>query len=250
MISTVHKIANILNCFTPDEPALGNLEIASKLGMNPSTVHHLLRSLLEEGLLIKDRKNKYRLGWKLLELGNQVMYQQDIYNEAIPMVQELIKSFNSIVHIGMLDEKGQFIFVMKSSSKHAIQVPTYIGARKPTYCFSTGKILLSFNPSLVEPTINKGLLPRGPNTITTIDKLETELSDVRNKGYSVSDNENEFGVYGIAAPIRSYTGKTIAALNMVGPASYMQGSERQVMIKSVINTAQSISRELGYIEAI
>ncbi|MFC7392110.1 IclR family transcriptional regulator [Scopulibacillus cellulosilyticus] len=250
MISTVHKIAKILNCFTPDEPALGNLEIATKLGMNPSTVHHLLRSLLEEGFLIKDSRNKYRLGWTLFGLGNQVMYQQEIYNKANPLVQELINSFNSVVHIGMLDEKGQFIFVMKSSSKHADEVHTYIGLRKPTYCYSTGKILLAFNPSLVQPTIANGLIKWGPNTITRHDRLKEELNNVREKGYSICNNENELGDYGIAAPIRSYSGKIIAAFNMVGPPSYMQGREKQIMIQSVIKTAQSISKELGYIEVL
>ncbi|WP_408011112.1 IclR family transcriptional regulator [Pseudalkalibacillus sp. A8] len=247
MIRSVHKICDILDCFTNDEPALGNSEIAAKLNMNTSTVHHLVSTLYKEGILIKDNENKYRLGWKLLEWSNSVMYQQDIYNEAIPLVGELVKSFNGVVHIGMLDEKGDFIFVLKVGSRHAIQIPTYIGARKPTYCFSTGKTLLSFNPSLVQTTIARGLLQRGPNTITTIDRLKAELYEVRENGYAISNNENEFGVYGIAAPIRSYTGQTVAALNMVGPISYMQGRNRRVMIQSVINTADEISKELGYI---
>ncbi|TCP28988.1 IclR family transcriptional regulator [Scopulibacillus darangshiensis] len=248
MIATIHKVAKILNCFTEYEPVLGNLDIATKLDMNPSTVHHLIRSLCEEGMLVRDNQNKYRLGWKLFEWGNQVMYQQDIYNEALPLVQELTKSFNGAVHIGMLDEKGEFIFVLKVASRHAVPVPTHIGTRKPTYCFSTGKILLTYNPFLVKPTIAKGLQQRGPNTITAIDKLENELNVIREMGYSISNNENEYGIYGIAAPIQSYTGKTIAALNMVGPAPYMNGSENRAIIQSIVRTAQSISKELGYIE--
>ncbi|WP_158734823.1 IclR family transcriptional regulator [Alteribacillus sp. YIM 98480] len=247
MISSVRKVAQILNCFTEDEPALRNLEIAKKLDMSTSTVYRLVQSLCNEGMLIKDSTNRYRLGWKLLELGNMVMYQQDIYNEAVPRIEELTRKFKGIVHIGMLDENGDFIFVLKVAARDALQVPTFIGERKPTYCFSTGKILLSSNPSLMEKFTTNDLLKRGPNTIETVEGLQVELNQVRNNGFAVSNNENEFGVYGIAAPIQSYSGKNIAALNMVGPISYIQGHEKQNMIKHVTKVADSISKDLGYI---
>ncbi|RXI98307.1 IclR family transcriptional regulator [Anaerobacillus alkaliphilus] len=249
MISSVRKIAKILDCFTEDSPVLGNLEIADKLGMNPSTVHHLVRTLCQEGILIQDSRKKYRLGWKLLEWSNHVMYQQEIYSEAIPLVEGLVSKYKGTVHIGMFDA-GEVRFVLKVASKNSVQVPTYVGAKKPAYCTSTGKVLLSYNPSYIQPTISKGLLQRGPNTITCVKKLKEELEIIRKQGYSISNNENENGLYGIAAPIQSYTGQTVAALNMVGPVSYMQGNEGHAIIQSVKKTAQLISRELGYINSI
>jgi DNA-binding IclR family transcriptional regulator len=226
---------------------LGISEIAVELNMNASTVHHLVRTLCQEGILMKDRRKKYRLGWKLLEWSNNVMYQQDIYSEAVPLVEELIRKFNkTTVHIGMLDQ-GDVVFVLKIASKNSVPVNTHIGMRKPAYCFSTGKVLLAFNPSLVQSVIARGLLKRAPNTITNVDKLLEELDEIRKKGYATSINENEFGSYGIAAPIRSYTGQTVAALNMVGPITYMQ-DHCPAVIKSVIHTADLISRQLGYIE--
>ncbi|HWO97627.1 MAG TPA: IclR family transcriptional regulator [Bacillus sp. (in: firmicutes)] len=247
MIASVKKICNILNCFTGDEPVLGNSEIAEKLEMNPSTVHHLVRTLCEEGILIQDHKKKYRLGWKLLEWSNHVMFQQDIYSEAIPLVEELVRKFSGTVHIGMFDQ-GDVVFVLKVTSKDSLAIPTYVGARKPAYCTSTGKVLLSYNPSLVQPTITKGLLRRSKNTITDVQNLHMELKEIRKRGYATSNDENELGLYGIAAPIRSYTGRTVAALNLVGPIAYMQGSERKAIIQSVIQTANLISKELGYID--
>ncbi|EEL50930.1 MULTISPECIES: IclR family transcriptional regulator [Bacillus cereus group] len=247
MIASISKICKILNCFTSGEPVLGNSEIAAKLNMNPSTVHHLVRTLCEEGMLIQDEQRKYRLGWKLLEWGNQVMFQQEIYSGAIPIVEELVKKFNGTVHIGMFD-RGDVVFILKVSSKDSVQISTHVGSRKPAYCTSTGKVLLSFNPSSLEYTSEHALLPRAPNTITCMKKFQEELQTIRKQGYSVSDNENEHGLYGIAAPIRSYTGRTIAALNIVGPKTYMQGSNRQVMIRSVMHTANLISKEFGYLD--
>jgi DNA-binding IclR family transcriptional regulator len=249
MISSVLKVSKILDCFTGYEPVLGNQEIAEKLGMNVSTVHHIVSTLCHEGILIQDSRKKYRLGWKLLEWSNHVMYQQEIYSEAIPIVEDLVRQYNGTVHIGMFDA-GEVRFVLKVSAKNSVPVPTFVGARKPAYCTSTGKILLSFNPSFIQPTISKGLLQRAPNTITCVKKLKKELEEIREQGYAISNNENELGLYGIAAPIHSYTGQTVAALNMVGPISYMQGAQKRSIIQSVLRTSQQISKELGYISTI
>lgn len=247
MIESVKKACYIISCFSSEEPVLGNAEIASKLGMNASTTHHLVSTLCNEGVLMKDHTRRYRLGWKLLEWNNNVMFQQDIYDKAIPLVKELINRYEGTVHIGMFD-KGEVVFVLKVSSQKASPIHTYIGSRKPAYATSTGKVLLSYNSSYLQETIDRGLSRQAPNTITDIRKLKMDLDRVRKIGYSISNNENSTGTYAIAAPILSYSGKTIAAVNLVGPASYMQGSNQKMIIQSVINTAQSISQELGYIE--
>ncbi len=167
MIASISKICKILNCFTSDEPVLGNSEIAEKLNMNASTVHHLVRTLCAEGMLIQDEQRKYRLGWKLLEWGNQVMFQQEIYSGAIPLVEELVRNFSGTVHIGMFD-RGDVVFILKVSSKESVQISTHVGSREPAYCTSTGKVLLSFHSSPLEYTSEKGLLRRAPNTITCV----------------------------------------------------------------------------------
>ncbi|WP_408011106.1 IclR family transcriptional regulator [Pseudalkalibacillus sp. A8] len=249
MISSIRKITRILNCFTGDEPALSNLEISQKLDMNVSTVHHLIKTLCNEGILIQDSRKKYRLGWKLLEWSNHVMYQQDIYSEAMPIVESLIRKHNGTAHIGMFDA-AEVRFVLRMASKGSVVVPTHIGAGKQAYCTSTGKVLLAFNPSFVQPTIAKGLSQIAPNTITCVNKLLGELEQIRKQGYATSNNENKHGLYGIAAPIKSYTGQTVAALNMVGPIDYMQGRESTTIIQSVVRSAESISTELGYINVL
>ena len=247
MIESVKKAIHIISCFSSEEPVLGNAEIANKLGMHPSSTHHLVSTLCNEGVLMRDHKRRYRLGWKLLEWNNNVMFQQDIYDKAIPLVKELIHRFIGTAHIGMFD-KGEVVFVLKVSSQEASPIHTYIGSRKPAYATSAGKVLLSFNETYLQETIDRGLSRQAPNTITDINKLKEDLERVRKVGYSISNNENSTSTYAIAAPILSYSGKTIAAVNLVGSVAYMQGCNRTMIIQSVINTAQTISKELGYIE--
>ncbi|GIN19513.1 MAG TPA: IclR family transcriptional regulator [Bacillus bacterium] len=247
MIASVKRACAIISCFTREEPVLGNAEIAEKLGLSRSTTHHLISTLCNEGVLIRDIDRKYRLGWKLLEWNNSVMFQQDFYNRAMPLVKELTDRFRGTAHIGMFD-KGDVVFVLRISSEDADSVPTYLGARKPAYCTSAGKALLAYNNAYLQETIDKGLLQQGPNTITDIRILKKDLESVRKQGYSISNNENDTCTYAIAAPIMSYSGETIASVNLVGPTSYMKSLHRSHIIQSVVNTAKAISRELGYIE--
>jgi DNA-binding IclR family transcriptional regulator len=76
--------------------------------------------------------------------------------------------------------------------------------------------------------------------------LNEELKDVRKQGYAISDDENDYGLYGVAAPIKSYNGQVIAALNLVGDRNYMMGKEKTRIIQSVIRSAQMISKQVGY----
>ena len=247
MIGSVKRVCEILSCFTIDEPVLGNAEIADKLNLSRSTTHHLIKTLCNEGVLMRDGSRKYRLGWKLIEWNNGVMFQHDIYNKALPLVKGLTERFRGTAHIGMY-EKGDVIFVLRISSKEADFVPTFLGDRKPAHSTSTGKVLLAFNRTYLQETIARGLSKQGANTITEVNALKRELRMVRKNGYSISNNENDTSTYAIAAPIQSYSGETIAAVNLVGPINYMQSENVKQMILNIVNTGKAVSRELGYIE--
>jgi DNA-binding IclR family transcriptional regulator len=247
MIGSVKRACDILSCFTVDEPVLGNAEIAEKLNLSRSTTHHLIKTLCNEGVLMRDGSRRYRLGWKLIEWNNGVMFQNDIYNKALPIVKGLTERYRGTAHIGMYD-KGDVIFVLRISSKEADLVPTFLGDRKPAYSTSTGKVLLAFNRANLQETISSGLSKQGVNTITEVNQLKRELQTVRENGYSISNNENDTSTYAIAAPIQSYSGETVASVNLVGPISYMQSENTKQMISNIVNTGRAVSRELGYIE--
>jgi hypothetical protein len=85
VIGAVKKACQIISCFSNEDHTLGVGDIADRLGMHVSTTHHLVSTLCSEGVLMKDKRNMYRLGWKLLEWNNHVMFQQDVYEKAMPL---------------------------------------------------------------------------------------------------------------------------------------------------------------------
>lgn len=247
LIESVRRACNIISCFTEEEPILGNAEIAEKLNLSRSTTHHLIKTLYNEGVLMKEGASKYRLGWKIIDWNNGVMHQNEIYTTALPMVKGLVEEYKGTAHIGMFD-KGEVVFVLRISSEDAHPVSTFLGGRKPAHSTSLGKVLLAFNRVYLQETVAGGLPKFGRNTITEVNLLKRELNTVKKNGYSISIDENDTSTYAIAAPIQSYSGETIAAVNLVGSIDYMKGLKKEEMIRSLINTGKSVSRELGYIE--
>lgn len=245
MIESVAKLAAIIELFTDGEPSLSNKEIADKLNSPPSSTHHFLKAMCQQSILIQGSDRRYRLGWKILEWGNKVMYFQDIHAEAGPIISQLLARFKGTSHIGMFDE-GKVRFVFKAMSPHVDVVPTYIGRTYfPAHATSIGKVLLAYNKSFIAPMLAEGMLKTTPNTISCMKVLEKELALVRERGYAISDEENETATYAVAAPIKSYNGQVVAALNLVGEKVYMEKEKVQITLE-VVRAANLISREIGY----
>ncbi|MEO4052072.1 IclR family transcriptional regulator [Solibacillus sp. CAU 1738] len=245
MIASVSKIASIIELLSVGEPSLSNKEIADKLNLPPSSVHHFLKAMCHENILIQGSDKRYRLGWKILEWSNNVMYLQEINIEAAPIISKLVTRFKGTSHIGMFDD-GEIRFIFKTMSPHVDVVPTIVGmTRFPAYSTSIGKVLLAFNKGFVMPMLAKGMIKATQNTITSLAELEEDLKLIRMRGYAICDVENETHTYGIAAPIKTYNGQVVAALNLVGDKEYMK-KEKAAIIREVVHCADLISRQLGY----
>lgn len=247
MIASVSKMAQIIDLFFESESALSNKQIAEMLGLPVSSAHHFLKTMCKENILMQDKDRKYRLGWRILEWSNKVMYQQEINEKVTPIAASLVNRFKGSVHVGMFDN-GQVRFIFKNVSPQSEVLPTYIGVtRFPAHATSIGKVLLAYNPSFVKAVEHHGMEKFTENTITDIADLKVELKEIYKKGFAVSKGENETGTFGIAAPIKSYSGQVIAALNFVCDINYVQEHNYQLILNEVIRSAQTISREIGYI---
>ncbi|MER1959230.1 MAG: IclR family transcriptional regulator [Solibacillus sp.] len=247
MIASVSKMAQIIDLFFESESALSNKRIAEMLDLPVSSVHHFLKTMCEENILMQDKNRKYRLGWRILEWSNKVMYQQEMNEKVAPIAANLVNRFKGSVHVGMFDN-GQVRFIFKSVSPHTGVLPTYIGVtRFPAHATSIGKVLLAYNPSFVKAVEQHGMQKFTKNTISDIGVLKKELQVIHKQGFAVSNGENETGTFGIAAPIKSYSGQVIAAFNFVCAVDYIQEHNFQLILNEVIRSAQIISREIGYI---
>jgi DNA-binding IclR family transcriptional regulator len=250
-VQVLDRAFRILNALAENGSELGLAELTTQLPLHKSTVHRLLMKL--EGHRYVERNpatGKYRLGWRLFELGMQAVARHDLFQLAPPVVEQLMAETGETAHLGVLRE-GEVLSLVNAESKQTVRTPATVGKRTPAHCTSLGKAILAFlpRPQVLEFVRARGLRGYTRKTITQAAGLDAELSRVRERGYAVDDEELEPGLRCIGAPVRDYTGQVVAAISIAGPA-FRLGKEREPALAAAVRSAAvRLSASLGYPQA-
>jgi IclR family pca regulon transcriptional regulator len=241
----------ILSSFTPDRPALGISELARKHGLTRSTTHRYVATLAMLGYLHQDdATRRYRLGARVLDLGFSVLGSMELREIAAPYLRRLTGTTGHTSNLAIRDDTDVILIDRvrgRPGRYHHLESSLHAGSRLPSYCSATGKALLAFLP---RPELDRLLgriefVQRGPRTVTDASALLAELSNVRRTGVAVNDEELDSGLRSIAAPVRSRSGKVVAAVNVAIPWSPVAIKELVTRLGPTIQaTARQIAAEV------
>jgi IclR family pca regulon transcriptional regulator len=119
-----------------------------------------------------------------------------------------------------------------------------MGSRLPVHCAATGRVLLSaLAPDEAERTLQRMARRKlTPHTRTEIPELMALLEETRRLGYATSDEELELGWRSIAIPIYDGTGRTVAAMSLVGSTARFT---EVAMVETLLPEIQSGRRMLS-----
>jgi len=241
-LKTVVKTVEILELLMGYPEGATLKEISAAVRQSPSTVHHLLNTMRQLGLLQQNPETKhYRLGLKAYQIGQAALQHLDLAKRAQPHMRELARQTEEGISLVQY-EAGSPVYVIHIESTRAIGARFRPGASIPLHCTGSGKIFLS---SLTEPDLDAllptlELTPYTPKTITDTARLREETLHVRAQGYAVDDEEVEEGMICIAAPVRDHQGTIIGSISLSGPSSRV-GEKRDDLIARTSETAKSVS---------
>jgi len=247
-VQVLDRAFRILDVLSENGPEMKVSEISARLQLHKSTVHRLLMVLERHRCVEKNSASgKYRLGWKLLELGTKTVARLDLGQRARPYLERLVRETGETAHLGVFSQ-GEIISVLHVDSPRTLRTPSTVGRQSPAHCTSLGKCFLAFLPEAEVDEIirGKGLKPYARNTITQGELLKRELGRVRERGYAVDNEEFEEGLKCIGAPVRDHSGKVVAAISIAGPASRMVEQRMPTLTRSVVTAANHLSAELGH----
>jgi len=247
-IKVLTKTFAVLEILLEHRSPMSMSEISEKLGFYPSTVHRILDTLKYGGYVEQNSTTqKYQLGLKLLELGMGKLHQIDLVKEAKPFLRDLAKKCNETVHLGIFEDTN-VLYLAKEESSQTIRMISYVGRRAPLHCTALGKVLLAYLPSTERNKIlaKIELSKLTDKTITDKKQLEIELNKIEQKGMGWDREENEKDVRCIAAPIRDYQGRVIAAVSVSSPAYRVNKENQDHLQEELITTCQKISSRLGF----
>jgi DNA-binding IclR family transcriptional regulator len=246
-IQSVARALSILELLSAT-PNLGVTEVGEKLRLHKSTVFGLLSTLEQKGYVNKDAESgKYNLSMKMFELGSAVFEELDLRKIARPHLEQIVDKHHETAHL-VVPDKTEIVYIDKVECTQSIRISSRVGQRMPFHCTGVGKAILAHLPEANVKTIvqEKGLIPFTDNTITSYAELKEELEKIRRLGYAIDNEEIERDLVCIAAPIRDYNGKVIAAASVSGPKMRMNDEKLKAIVGDLIDMAERISAELGF----
>jgi IclR family KDG regulon transcriptional repressor len=247
--TTISKVCQVLEALRT-RPAMGVTELANSVGLLPSDVHRILRSLALYNFVEQDPQTKmYRLGLELLRLGYVVHSRLELRHLARPILKELTEAAEATASMAVFDPHQQeIVFVEQIDSPRDVMVKFRIGSRASPHATAVGKVLAAFMPpETVEKILLRSRLPRRTaRTITDREVLKREYENIRARGYSTDRGESVDGAACVGAPVRNESGEVVAAISVSLLSARLGRSNEARLIAQVKRAAAEISERLGY----
>jgi DNA-binding IclR family transcriptional regulator len=243
-IQVLERAFGLLELLASQPDPVSLKDISERTGLHPSTAHRILNDLTIGRFVDRPQAGTYRLGMRLLELGNLVKARLDVREAALAPMRELHKVTHQPVNLSMR-QGDEIVYIERTySERSGMQVVRAVGGRAPLHLTSVGKLFLAHDdPARVRAyAMRTGLTGHTRNSITDAARLDRELASVRASGVARDDEELELGVRCMAAGVFDDQGQLLAGLSVSAPADRLEES----WLDRVKATAGQISAALGY----
>lgn len=242
-IQVIERMMHLLDTLAGHSAPVNLKQLALQTGLHPSTAHRILAVMVDSRLVDRVEPGTYRLGIRLLELGNLVKTRISVREVALPYMQRLHQELGETVNLSVR-HADEVVYVERATASNSMmRVVQIIGARAPLHITAVGKVFLSDDgPEKWVNYMRRSGLPRyTQNTLTDTEALSRELERIRAQGYALDNEEAEKGVSCIGAGIYNDEGRLIAGLSVSAPSDRLN----QAWAARVKTTAESISRAIG-----
>ena len=247
-IQVLGRADALLDALAKSKRPMSLTELFREVKLNKSTTLNILATLVDLGLVfVLEDTRRYRLGPRLLELGNAFETSVEIADLAKPALKALRDATGETasLHIRTGWDRTP---VAQEASLSSMRRILELGRRKPLYTGSVGFVLLS---GLPDEEIKRYLddmdtVQEGPDSRINAERVLSAIQAVRVSGAAMGVGEDIPGVSGAAVPVRDHTGRVRAALVFSGPVARLDKAAVQASIPVLQKQAAAISQHLGW----
>ena len=241
-IQSLARGLRILKLLEDSRKGMGTTEVANRLSIDKSSASRLLHTLANYGFVAQDGDTaRYRLGPQLLTLGQRLLKDIRLRDHARPYLYQLVDDTGECAHLAILAQR-QALYIDQAESSAALRVESEVGTLSPLHCTALGKAMLAFG----DGELPQELLPFTQRTITDQAVLEAQLLQTRGRGYAIDDEEYNYGVRCVAAPVFDHRGALVGAIGISGPAGRVTLERIDDFGAVVQRVAQGLSERMGY----
>lgn len=243
MIQAIDRAVRILSLLEGSR-RLGITEMATALNLPPSTIHGIVKSLQQHGLVVNEPAgSKYMLGPALLRLSNVYLDNLEVRGKAMMWTRELAKRTGFAVRLGV-PLGDEVIIIHHNRRPDGTQQMPETGQSLPLHATSMGKVLMAYDEALADGRLSRPLPALTADTITDPDALRIQFARVCERAVASEEDEAVLGESSLAAPVVDQSGAVIAAVSIVVATSEFPPGDGA--LNDLRETARNISRALGY----
>jgi len=243
-IEALARGLDVIRAFAPNRPMMSLSEVAAAAGLARPTARRILLTLEELGY-VRSENGAFALTPRVLELGMAYIASISVWDLARPHMERLVARTGESSSLAQLDG-SDIVYVARVAVPKIITLAVTIGTRFPALQTSLGKVLLAPLPldelerALAHPS-RSGIIPRWN---PTADERDRELRDVRERGWSMTDEQLARGIRSIAAPVYDAPGHVAAALNVSTHAAETSiETLTEIYLPLLLQTAATISAD-------
>jgi IclR family acetate operon transcriptional repressor len=244
-VQSVGRALDLLEALA-DPSDSGLLELAQRAGLQPSTAHRLLSTLVARRYAIQEPGGRYRLGDKLGELAAIVAERTGPLRAlARPHLEAIQRVTRETASLTIL-EPPRLVYVDQVEGSRSMRMFARLGATVPAHATAGGKAMLAHLDAEVVAGMlaDEPLEPLTPHTITSLDALADELARVRARGYAFDREEQEAGVGCVGAAILDGN-DPVGALSVSAPLTRIEATGPDDLGELLTTRASAISAELA-----
>ncbi len=246
-IQSLKRGLMLLDYIVCTEEPVSLTTLANMLGIEKSSTHRLLATLIEYGYIVQDSHKRYLPGHTIMELACKVSSRFEIHKVATPFLTELSERTGETAHLGIYRD-DKVILTHCVSSHHTLAITSRVGSSEPLHCTALGKALIcDYDKKKLREIFGCSRLKKYTSkTITSLAKLEIECRRIKDEGVAIDDEEFRIGIRCLAAPVRDFSRQIIASIGISGPKNRLDDRTFRRMKTTVKNIGIKMSNEMGY----
>jgi IclR family transcriptional regulator, acetate operon repressor len=244
---SLEKALDVLDLVGNAPAGLSQNDISEQLALPRTTVYRLLATLVTRGFLRRDPVRKvYCLGFRCFEMARQTHAMPDLVAAAATELRALRDLTGETSYLATL-EGSEVISLERYDGAHSQRSSAALGQRKPLYCTSQGKAILSAMAPEARDALVRDitLKPLTPYTHTDRRRLQADLKIIAARGWSMDDEEIVLGVRCVGAPVVDPGGHVRGAISVAGPAWRITRERAELLGPEVAEAARRIGAQMG-----
>lgn len=240
-VQSVERAFGLLECIANSSGSATLSHIAAEVSLPLPTIHRLLNTLVNLGVVRQLPNRGYALGPGLIRLGNLAGSQLGAI--ARPYLRTLVDELGESANVATIDG-DMVVYVDQVSSQRQMRMFTEVGRRTHMHDTGVGKaILAGLESEQVRHIVTTAGMPTPTEySIGTIEHLEAELGRIRDRGYSIDEQEQELGVRCFAMSIPDAPAPL--AISVSGPISRVDQAFADRAIPLLRSAAEQISNDM------